>query len=372
MKKHWIERFFELPSILLDKLISIFMANNFTGAIDDPRSELEQEKNYTHGELFGSAAPFQWTEVPETQWPKYRARNQNGSGKCGPFAGTFGLARNNEIENGQYTELDTDFVYNLRANSGPGMWLDNLLNILCQYGAPGDPDRLSENNTDEQGSKRTFTDEQKQEALKFRGRSYAFIPPGNIDAVAQAISMGYTPVYLIRANIKEWTTVPFIDPSVTPEDWNINHFVPQYFPTLYEGAKSTLTQDSWGSSYGNNGMRIMKEDFFNKRVFAIGYTLDLKNEDIDKPKFLYNAPIEYGMTGDEVRAWQMVLQFEKFLPTHTSTGIPLPLGSFLSMTAEATRKWQIMHGIMDFADEKDIKKIRVGKKSTTLANNLYQ
>ena len=345
----------------------------FTGVLDDPRSELDQEKKWTHEELFGSGG-FDWKEIPEADWPTYPIRNQNGSGKCGPFSGVFALGRNEEKENGKFVLLDTDYPYSFRSNEGTGMWMDNLFQILCSKGSFPDPDMLSDNGTDAQSAERAknFTDEEKADALKYRGKSWVYITDKNINSIAQAITMCYTPIYLMRCNIKEWTAEPFVDPNITQDQYDINHFIPAYLPTLWKGFQSTVVNDSWGSHYGRNGRRILSKDFIEKRVFYIGYVIDLKNENIDKPKHLFTSPLTYGMEGPEVTAWQQILQYEKYLPTHTLAGAPLPLGKFLSMTAQATRKWQIAHGIMDFSEEKDIKKIRVGKKSIALANNLYQ
>lgn len=348
------------------------MENTFTGVVDDPRSLLDQEQNWSHEELFGQGG-FSWAEIPENAWPVYPIRNQNGSGKCGPFSGVFALGRNEEIENGKFVLLDTDYPYSLRANTGPGMWMDNLFSILCNQASFPDPNLLSDNNTDVQSAARakTFTDAQKQDALKYRGKSWVYIPDRNIDSIAQAIAMGYTPIYLMRCNIKEWTAEPFVDPTVTEAEYNVNHFIPNYVATLWKGNESTVVNDSWGSSYGRNGRRILSKDFIAKRVFQVGYVIDLKNEDIGKPNHNFYKILNYGDTGPEVVAWQSVLQYEKFLPTHTMAGAPLPLGSFLSMTAQATRKWQMAHGLMDFATEPDIKKIRVGEKSILEANKIY-
>lgn len=346
------------------------MEHTFTGALEDPRPLGQQMRNWTHEEMFGQGG-YAWKEIPETSWKTYRARSQNGSGKCGPFSICFALGRNNEIENGEYVELDTDYVYNLRRNAGPGMWLDDLFKIACDYGAPLDPNHASEENTDEQGSHRTFTEDQKKEALKFRSRAFLYINPQNLNGIAQAIDMGYTPIYLMRCNIREWTAEPFVDPAITPDQYDINHFVPQYLATLYKGQKTTLTQDSWGSSYGKNGLRKLKEDFIQKRVFACGYVIDLKNEEIEKPFHTFSKIVKFGESGDEVKAVQRVLQYEKYLATHTLKGDLLPLGYFGAMTAEALRKWQIAHGMNDYALELDIRNIRFGPKSIAEANKIY-
>ena len=152
--------------------------NIFTGALPDPRPQLQQEKNWIHEELFGMGG-YEWKEIPETEWPTYLTRNQNGSGKCGPFSVAFSLGRNNEVENGNFVLLDTDYIYQFRLNKSPGMYFQDLLSIACTYGAPTDPQLISDNNTDADSAKRTFTYEQKKEALKYRGSSYVFINPKN-------------------------------------------------------------------------------------------------------------------------------------------------------------------------------------------------
>lgn len=315
--------------------------------------------------------PYEWKEKPESTWRHYPIRNQDGSGKCGPFAVAKALGINNFLETGEFVNLDTDYLYNLRTNSGPGTWMDEILRLGCTHGAPLDPLLLSDNNNDAQGALRKFTEEQKKEALKFRGKSRVYIQAGNFDAVAQAIDMGYTPIYLLNCAVHEWTSEPFVDPKVTPADHNIKHFVPAVEATIYNGNQITAIEDSWGSSYGKNGRRLISRHFFNNRVFAIGYIIDLRNEDIDKPKHTFKMVLTYGMSGPEVQAWQKVLQYEKYLPTHLANGTPLPMGYFGPMTASATKEWQVDHGITDFANEIDMKKIRFGKKSIAEANKIY-
>ncbi len=132
-----------------------------------------------------------------------------------------------------------------------------------------------------------------------------------------------------------------------------------------------MIEDSWGQQFGYKGERILSEDFIKNRVFAVGYVIDLKNEDAGKPTHTFNVDLVFGSVGSEVVAWQKVLQYENFLPTHTSAGTPLPLGQFLNMTAKATKDWQIAHGITAFATENDMRKIRVGPKTREMANSIY-
>lgn len=345
------------------------MENTFTGVVEDPRSPEEKNQDWNHDELFG-AGTYEWPTKPQSSWKSYPIRYQNGSGECGPFSTCKALGINNKNETGEYVNLNTAFIYNKRANSGAGMWMQNMFDIACTYGAPLDPALTSDGLTDEQAAQITFTVPQSNQALQYRAKNYVFVPI-NIDTIASIVDAGYTPILLLRCAFKEWTAEPFVDPSVVEADWAVNHFVPVVDATMYNGKKCLIIEDSWGQQFGYKGVRIVQEEFINKRVFACGYLIDLKNEETSKPTHTFSQALIYGSTGPEVIAWQKVLQYEKFLATNTQAGAPLPLGSFLSMTAQATKKWQVAHGIMDYANEKDITKIRVGPKSILEANKLY-
>ncbi len=341
------------------------------GAIQDPRTDVEKAQDFSHEEFFGAGSGYVWQMRPEDKWRKYFIRNQNGSGMCGPFAGSKALGINNFIENKEWVNLNTAYIYTKRTNSGPGMWLQELLDIMCKYGAPSDPTLKSDNLTEAQADAMSqFTIDQINEALKYRGKKYFTANP-DIDTFGQLVDMGITPILLLRCAFREWTNEPFVDPTVTPDQYDINHFVPGTEATLINDEKRPIIEDSWGQQYGNKGVRVLKAEFFAKRIFAMGYVLDLKNEDIEKPVHNFSIPLMFGSTGSEVIALQKVLQYEKILATHTSTGAALPLGNFLEMTARALKEWQVKHGIMDFANEKDVRKIKFGPKSISLANSLY-
>lgn len=345
------------------------MQTIFTGVVEDPRSSVEKKRDWQGEEILALGA-YSWPTKPQETWRSYPIRNQDGSGMCGPFSTCKALGINNKNETGQYVNLNTAFIYNKRANSGGGMWMQNMFDIACKYGAPLDPTLSSDGINDDQAAQITFTAAQNAEALTYRSKSYAVIPV-NIDTIASVVDAGFTPIILLRCAFKEWTAEPFVDPTVTEKDWAVNHFVPVVDATMYNGKKCLIIEDSWGQQFGYKGVRIVSEDFIANRVFACGYLVDLTNQEIEKPKHTFSAFLSYGSTGSEVVAWQRVLQYEKFLPTHTSLGQALPLGNFLSMTAEATRKWQMAHGFMDFQNEKDITKIRVGPKSILEANKIY-
>lgn len=294
------------------------MENNFTGVAPDTRTEQEINKDWQHEELFGMGI-YEWKEKPQESWNNYPIRNQNGSGKCGPFSGAKALGINNLKDTGEFVNLDTDFIYQKRTNQGAGMYMQQLLQILCDHGAPADPNLVSDNNSDEDSAKRTFTQDQKTEALKYRGKNYVFINT-NIDTVASVVEQGYTPILLLRCAFSEYTAEPHVDPKVTPDNYGINHFVPVVDVTLYKGKKCLIVEDSWGQQYGNKGRRIFDENFFNNRVFQVGYIVDLPNGEDVKPKHTFNVDLVFGSRGEEVKWLQRCLVAEGLLKPEFVTG----------------------------------------------------
>lgn len=343
----------------------------YNGALIDNRPLAAKQNDFSYDEFLGFGV-YEWKEKPRDTWRKYPIRNQNGSGMCGAFAGCKALGINNFYENGKFVNLNTAFVYNLRSNSTSGMWLYELLSIMKNHGAPLDESLSSDNLTDEQSKKITFTESQKKEALKFRAKSFHTFSP-NIDKVAELVDSKITPILLVRCAYREWTDEPTYDPTVKEYvDYSVNHFVPVTEVTLIDGKKRVIIEDSWGQQYGNKGERKLTEEFFKKRVYSVGYVVDLINKDTEKPSFVFKKTLSFGSKGNDVVQLQKLLQYEGFLATHTSNGNALNLGNFATMTADALKKWQVSHGIMDFANETNLRKIRFGLKSMTKANTLYK
>ncbi len=343
----------------------------YNGALPDDRTVAQASGDWQHVEMFGSGSGHVWVEKPMAEWNSYPISNQDGSGMCGPFSATKSLGINEQKENGNFTFLNKAFIYNKRMNSGPGMFFYNLLDLACSIGAPSDPLRISENINDEQASKIVFETFQDVEAKKYRGKNYLYATV-NIDTIAGIVDQGYTPILLLRCAFSEYTAEPTVNPTLTEADLTIGHFVPVVDAVLHNGKKMLVIEDSWGQQYGYTGRRLFSEEFLNKRVLYVAYIVDLKNETLPvKPVHTFTQVLPFGSTGSDLVALQKILQYEKFLPTHTSTGQELPLGTFLGMTASALKKWQVSHNILDFANETDMRKIRFGLKSIAQANALY-
>lgn len=299
------------------------------GANKDPRSPEEISKDFKHTELFGFGAS-EWVEKPESTWKNFPIRNQNGSGMCGAFAGAKALGANNVAEYG-YKNLDTRFIYNLRSNkTTPGMWMGDLFEILKNHGAPEDTLLESDNLTEEKANLYQFTEALKEAAKKFKGSSYVYTRAGNVEDVNVAINNGYYPILLLRCNIAEWTAEPKVIAGITRKDFDINHYVVVVDTTIYNGKKCLIIEDSWGSSFGRNGRRILSEDFVDQRVEAIGYIIDWKAlPAFPKPeKYQFNKILKRGMTNKDVIALQDILKYEGcMVPTQASTGLYGPITS---------------------------------------------
>jgi hypothetical protein len=270
---------------------------NYIGVIEDPRPESEKAKDYKAEYLFSGGS--KWKEKGQDWVKEYKRRYQDGSSQCMGYSGAKHLGINEMKENGSFVDLSPTFIYRLRSNDGPGMFMQNLLDILVKHGSPKDTWFPCDNLNDTDILKAPVpTDAVKAEALKYKGKSYfqftAMVP----DSIAQAIDTVGSAIILIRCNNKEWTQKPFIDPKVTQADWDINHAVLCTDYGLIDGKKYIKVEDSWGK-YPE---KWISADFIYSRMFGGGYVIDEKQLPKPKTKFLVDIergnPVYRGMVED--------------------------------------------------------------------------
>ena len=337
------------------------------GANKDTRSQEEINKDFKHTELFGFGVS-EWKEKPESTWKNFPIRNQNGSGMCGPFALAKALGANNVPEYG-YKNLDTRFIYNLRGNkTTPGMWMGDLFEVGVKQGAPEDTLLESDNLTEEKANLYQFTEALREEAKKFRGSSYVYTRGGSIEDANVAVNNGYYPIILLRCNIAEWTAEPKVITGMTRKDFDVNHYVVVVDTTIYNNKKCLIIEDSWGSSYGRNGRRILSEDFVDQRVEAIGYVIDWKAlPAFPKPKkYQFSKTLKRGMNNIDVIVLQDILKYEGcMVPTQNSTGF------YGSITANALVKLWKKHNIATISEITSLQGNQVGPKTLAWLNKIY-
>lgn len=302
-----------------------------TGVAKDPRNKFQKSLDYKHEELFG-VAPYVWKPFNEANLPRYTIRNQNGSSQCVAFS----LCKALGINNPPYKDLRPEFIYTKRANTGEGMWLQNAFDIAIKHGAPEDPTLKGDNITEAQANAYVPTQEETTQALKYRGKNYVFINRDDIDEIARVIDQGHTPIFLVRCDISEWTSEPFVNYSKTPP-FNINHAIPAIYAGIKNGVKTIVISDSWGSMYGKNGLRYLSEDFIKARIESVGYVVDLPDE-LAPPPFKFNKNLYIGMRNIDVLQLQRRLVKEGYA-TFT------PTGYFGVLTGKAVMAYQKTKGI---------------------------
>ena len=330
------------------------------GVAIDPRSDLDKSKDWQAEEVLGASAPYIWKEFNEADIPQYTIRNQNGSGECGAFSAVKALGINNK----PFQNLRPEFIYTKRKNNGAGMYMQDMFDIACKYGAPTDHLLKGDNLTEEEANRYVPTGEEVLEALKYRGKNYVFMNPKDIDAIAQAIDNGYTPIILLRCDISEWTEEPFVNHSFT-SPFNVNHYNPCIYAGMRNGVKTIVTDDSWGSSYGKNGHRFVSESFILNRVEAVGYIIDLPDD--NRPRYNFLVPLSYGLRRSaDVKALQDILKYEGCLASNIES-----TGNYLSLTAQAVMKLQLKNQIASVKEITDLQGRRVGVKTLLYLKNNY-
>lgn len=348
----------------------------YHGVAIDPRTEEEKTKDYTAEEL-ASASPVSWIEKSQEIWRKFSVRDQDGSSTCMAQAGAKILGIENYLEVNNFIDFSAKDVYERRANKpGEGMWLQDLLQILSSYGITTE-ERLPSQKMNENQINTSFirTTEDLAIAQKYKAGGYITLFYNDIDQIADYIlNKGKGVVLMIFADFNEWTDIPTIkNPNLTKEYAPIRHGIAAVDAFLYKGEKALLIDDSWGKFYGLNGQRIITESWLKQRCYGAGVLKNLKNtwqEDKpkpNKPKYTFAKSLVYGMRKDkDVVALQNILKFEQLFPQDTDS-----TGNYLSCTANSVKKFQIKYGILDFAKENNVRKIRVGTKTIKLLNKLY-
>ncbi len=350
----------------------------FPGVVEDPRSEDEKAQDYQTEEVMklagvsAQAEPVIWIEKRPEQWRGFLLRDQNGSGSCVAQTGGKLLEIENKLEepNIDLIQFSAYDIYDRRKNKpAAGMWGADALNICSKFGATTEVLLPSQRMTESQMNQPVQrTPEMISVAQKYRAGGYLQLPL-NIESIASFIQKtGKGVMIFVSFEYDEWTDVPTLK---YPGDRSLRHSITAVEPILWQGKKALVIEDSWGKFNEWKGRRVLTEEFLNARLFFAGHLLDLSNTPVPpspvKPKFHFTKHLVFGMRNDkEVVGLQKMLRFEGLFPSNVDF-----TGNFLQITAKAVKAWQINHGIMDFANEKDMRKIRFGQKSVALANNLY-
>lgn len=361
----------------MDKELPTYLGGNI-----DPRTEAEKSRDHMHEEVATAAATaIEWKEKTYDQLRRFPERFQAQSLMCMAQSGVKNLGIANFLLDGVFPILSALNVYRSRFNyPDGGMSLPDLFKLLTTPHAPLEADLPSQNLTEYQANAASLnlTPTQATDAKRYAADGYVyFTQPYKIDDIAAVLATGKSVELMMFFEGNEyWRPKPVIINSALNlyGSDTLRHGIAGVDNLLLDGEKTLYIEDSAGNWTGINGKgeRYITEDFLKARCFGAGYIIKKGYADINKPKYSFTKPLVYGtMHNEDVKALQYILQYEKFFPTEID-GVPFaPTGNFLGMTADALKKWQIAHNIMDFRYELDMRKIRFGAKSIALANSIY-
>jgi hypothetical protein len=293
---------------------------------------------------------------------------------CVAFSTAKVLGINNKIETGEFVTLSPRDIYTRRQNQDSGgMWLADAGNIVCKYGATLDSMMPSDLLNETQARKADDrTNKSEWEALKYRGKGYLFV--NGIDSIAQAITKFGSLDLCFRFNIDEWTFTPTMLKPITTKDnafWtdlSVGHCITAVDFFMYNGKKAILVEDSWGTSYGKAGRRIITEDFINARCLSAMYITDLSNGGITpKPTYTWSKFLYFGMKADrDVEALQAVLKYEGLFPQASDC-----TGNYLEVTRKGVLAFQRKYSVAPEATLITLNGRKVGPLTVAKLNELY-
>lgn len=354
------------------KFLNHFKEEKGTGALLDTRSKDKQLKDYHFSEIVVTVNPVNWVEKPQSEWRKFPIFNQDGSGSC--VAQTMGklLGIIYWLKNHNYVHFSATHIYQRRSNKpAPGMGGVNAFDIACD-GVTLEELVPSQNMTDEQMDGVDIPDYKQKVGEVFKiSSNYIQLPVAkDIDTIASVIQTTGKGVMLwFYFKRDEWTNHPVIKyPWLKNEGDVARHSVTGVDYCLVKGKKCLIIEDSWGTSYGLAGQRIIDEEFFNSRNFFAAYPMNFSfdNSVIPKPHYNFTKTLSFGENSEDIVQLQKILQYEGFFPVNVDT-----TGYFGSITSKAVLGWQLKHAVASVEELQSLQGRVVGPKTVAKLNELY-
>lgn len=323
------------------------MPSNFqSGALLDTRPPEAQAKDWTQKEVVAAASVPQWVEKSQTQWRKFPIFNQDGSGSCVMQTQCKELGIMRAQKDGTYVHFSVADGYQRRVNKPAGGMGAIDARQIAQAGVTLEVLTPSQNMSDAQLDATEVEQYKHDVGSVFKVDNYLAIDTKSIDAVASTIqATGKGVMVWFYFLINEWTDRPsVIDSSLgLSEDRALKHSVTAVDFTMQGNEKCLIIEDSWGSSFGMAGQRVITESFFNARNWYRGYLVNFKFQQAPtvKPQHTFNVDLQLNDTSDEVKALQDCLRWDGEFPANADS-----TGFFGPITQKAVGDYQIKHGIV--------------------------
>jgi len=325
--------------MFLHRIIKPKELENF-GVIQDPRPKIERQMDYKAEEIIEFAPP-RWEKKTFKDVLRLPIFDQDASSSCLAQATAKTLGMENLIEEKKFVKISARDIYTRRINSGPGMSLQDVLNIGKKWGGCLEElmpsQRLPEDKMNDSSDRTPLTI---SVARLLRASNYLFLPL-DLEAIASqilSVSTGKPVIIVVRFGSREWSrTVPKILYK-TPPKWYY-HGVCARDAFIYKEKKGLLIDDSWGPDSGYEGMRFVNQDWFEQgRILGAGYFLPLPNPQpgIDKPKYKFKRDLYYGLRKDkDVQMLQKCLNYLGMFPFIVDT-----TGNFFGITLAGVQMFQ--------------------------------
>lgn len=314
------------------------------GANLDVRSDDEKDKDYLFEELVTTAAPVNWEEKEWRDIRQFPVFDQDGSGSCVAQTAAKQLGIIYWLRNNVYVHFSATHIYQRRKNKpAGGMWGIDAMNIV-RKGVTLEALTPSQKMNDREMDGVEIEDYKKDVGDIFKIGNYVVMPIKDIETVASTIQKtGKGIMVWFYFKRDEWKReVPIVKyPDLARGGRSTaRHSVTATDFLIHKGKKAIVIEDSWGVDTGNEGRRIITEDFFKERNFFCAYPIDFKFEDTTKPlptptPDKFKTTLRKGMRGAEVVALQDVLKGEGCFPKNINS-----TGYFGSITEASVKKYQ--------------------------------
>ncbi len=336
--------------------------NQYSGVIEDPRSEAEKAKDWQSTEVasLGEMKPV-FRKVSKGKWKKYTVRDQDGSGSCVSQALAKGFEVLRKVHKGDTIVFSSTPIYQKRANRpNEGMYLADALNIAVKTGTCREKDcksqQMSNAQMDAAVLPANFEDLNNEVDVVA-----SLVVPVDFDYVAAWIEQyGYAQIH-IAADRKSWSR-DF--PKLGSLNRGIRHAVAGVDAVTYDGVQYIVIEDSWGSFGEFTGQRLLSREVFNDMVTSCGTITVFKFDTTDAIKFApFNTVLEFGQQSDEVWRLQEYLKTKGCFPANVQS-----TGYFGSVTAIAVLSFQQKFNVATPIEINQLKGKRVGAKTLAAIN----
>ncbi len=297
---------------------------------------------------------------------KFPIFNQDGSGSCVAQTEAKELGIMQWLKDGNYVHFSAADIYQHRSNKpDPGMSAIDA-RTAAQAGVTLEVLAPSQNLSDTLMDSVKIEEYKKQVGSVFSVPNYVEDPKADIDTIASIIqSTGKGVMVWFFFKIDEWTERPSVKYGDLTVETGLRHSVTAVDFCLINGKKCIIIDDSWGTSFGQAGQRIVDEDFFKSRNWYAGHLMSFKFDMVkpQRPIHMFMVDMEFEQTTDEVKALQDCLKFEKVFPSNVDS-----TGYFGGATLQAVKDFQVKYCI---AGPSEPGYGRVGPLTRAKLNELY-